>query len=73
MVPFEKKMKSEDTDISHKMFQDSIKLADINNRKRYELKDYITETKNDKSSCTLTRYNGFKGEMPKKPGQWQLL
>lgn len=63
MVAFEKKMKSEDSAINHKMFQDSIKLSDINSRKRYEQKEFVSGAQNENNTCTLTRYNGFKGEM----------
>ena len=52
------------------MFQDSIRLREIMERKRQETPVTIVGVQRADRTCVITRHNGHKGEIPGKPGQW---
>lgn len=69
----EERVKATNAQVNHRMFQDSIKLREINERKRAQKRKGVVGTEKDDGACVLTRFNGHKGELPGQPGQWQML
>jgi len=69
IAKLEDKIKNNNAAINHRMFQDSIKLREINERKRaIKKKAIVSLEKEDDRMCTIARFNGHKGEMPGHPG-----
>lgn len=69
----EERTKNTNPAANHKMFQDSVKLREINERKRAQKQKAVVTLQRDDRLCVLTRFNGHKGEMPGSPGQWQMF
>jgi hypothetical protein len=59
-------------EFAHALLQNSIKLADINSRKKHSLRDPVLAA-TDEQLCVLTRYNGHENDLLNQPGRWRIL